>query len=36
LDSAGLVAAMKAAYPGAGLESALQLSAKVAKGELAW
>ncbi|MCE3265151.1 MAG: beta-lactamase [Pseudoduganella sp.] len=35
-DSAALVAAMKAAYPNAGLESALQLSAKVAKGELAW
>lgn len=35
-DSAALVAAMKSAYPGAGLESALQLSAKVAKGELAW
>jgi len=35
-DSAALVAAMKSAYPQAGLESALQLSAKVAKGELAW
>lgn len=35
-DSAALVAAMKSAYPTAGLESALQLSAKVAKGELAW
>lgn len=35
-DSAALIAAMKSAYPTAGLESALQLSAKVAKGELAW
>jgi glyoxylase-like metal-dependent hydrolase (beta-lactamase superfamily II) len=35
-DSAALIAAMKSAYPQAGLESALQLSAKVAKGELAW
>ncbi|HEY0589324.1 MAG TPA: hypothetical protein VGD52_24560 [Pseudoduganella sp.] len=34
--SAALVAAMKSAYPQAGLESALQLSAKVANGELAW
>lgn len=31
-----LTAAMKTAYPRAGLESALQLSAKVAKGELKW
>lgn len=31
-----LTAAMKATYPQAGLESALQLSAKVAKGELKW
>lgn len=35
-DSAALAATMKSAYPQAGLESALQLSAKVAKGELAW
>jgi len=35
-DSAALTAAMKQAYPNAGLESALQLSAKVAKGELSW
>jgi glyoxylase-like metal-dependent hydrolase (beta-lactamase superfamily II) len=35
-DSAALTAAMKAAYPQAGLESALGLSAKVAKGELKW
>jgi len=35
-DSDALVAAMKAAYPQAGLESALQLSAKVAKNEMKW
>lgn len=35
-DSAALIAAMKAAYPTAGLESALQISAKVAKGEMKW
>lgn len=35
-DSAALIAAMKAAYPAAGLESALQISAKVAKGEMKW
>ncbi|WP_342118134.1 MBL fold metallo-hydrolase, partial [Pseudoduganella sp. OTU4001] len=35
-NSAALVETMKTAYPSAGLESALQLSAKVAKGELAW
>jgi glyoxylase-like metal-dependent hydrolase (beta-lactamase superfamily II) len=35
-DSAALTAAMKSAYPQAGLESALQLSAKVAKGEMKW
>ncbi|SFV06974.1 MBL fold metallo-hydrolase [Pseudoduganella namucuonensis] len=35
-DSAALAAAMKAAHPAAGLESALQLSAKVAKGEMKW
>ncbi len=34
--SAELIAAMKAAYPKAGLESALQISAKVAKGEMQW
>jgi glyoxylase-like metal-dependent hydrolase (beta-lactamase superfamily II) len=34
--SEALVAAMKAAYPTAGLESALQISAKVAKGEMTW
>lgn len=35
-DSAALIAAMKSAYPKAGLESALQISAKVAKGEMQW
>lgn len=35
-DSAALAAAMKSAHPAAGLESALQLSAKVAKGEMKW
>ena len=35
-DSAALIAAMKAAYPAAGLEAALQTSAKVAKGEMKW
>lgn len=35
-NSAALAAAMKAAYPGAGLDSALQISAKVAKGEMNW
>ena len=34
--SDALVAAMKSAYPKAGLESALQISAKVAKGEMKW
>lgn len=34
--SEALVAAMKSAYPKAGLESALQISAKVAKGEMKW
>lgn len=34
--SAALIAAMKSAYPKAGLESALQISAKVAKGEMKW
>ncbi|MFK3647650.1 MBL fold metallo-hydrolase [Lysobacter enzymogenes] len=35
-DSAGLIAAMKQRYPGLGGESSLELSAKVAKGEMAW
>jgi len=35
-DSADLVAAMKKLYPGAGQESGLELSAKVAKGEMKW
>lgn len=35
-DSAALVARMKALYPAAGLGSALDLSAKVAKGEMKW
>jgi glyoxylase-like metal-dependent hydrolase (beta-lactamase superfamily II) len=35
-DSAALSAAMKAAYPAAGLASALDISAKVAKGEMKW
>lgn len=35
-DSAALVAAMKTAYPAAGLQSALEISAKVAKGEIKW
>ncbi|MYN07539.1 MBL fold metallo-hydrolase [Pseudoduganella aquatica] len=35
-DSAALGAAMKAAYPAAGLASALDISAKVAKGEMKW
>jgi glyoxylase-like metal-dependent hydrolase (beta-lactamase superfamily II) len=34
--SEALIAAMKSAYPKAGLESALQISAKVAKGEMKW
>jgi len=35
-DSAALVEAMKRRYPGLGDESALALSAKVAKGEMQW
>lgn len=35
-DSAALIAAMKKRYPKAGEESSLELSAKVAKGEMTW
>lgn len=35
-DSAALIAAMKRRYPGIGDESSLELSAKVAKGEMKW
>jgi glyoxylase-like metal-dependent hydrolase (beta-lactamase superfamily II) len=35
-DSAALVAALKKRYPNAGGEDSLQLSAKVAKGEMKW
>jgi glyoxylase-like metal-dependent hydrolase (beta-lactamase superfamily II) len=35
-DAAALIAAMQAAYPAAGLAGALDLSAKVAKGEIKW
>ncbi|KKX59144.1 MBL fold metallo-hydrolase [Pseudomonas putida] len=35
-DSAALIAAMKKRYPALGEESSLQLSAKVAKGEMKW
>ncbi|MYN25512.1 MBL fold metallo-hydrolase [Duganella levis] len=35
-NSAALIARMKALYPNAGLESALDISAKVAKGEMKW
>lgn len=35
-DSAALINAMKAHYPALGDESSLELSAKVAKGEMAW
>ncbi len=35
-DSSALVAAMKAHYPALGDESSLELSAKVAKGEMKW
>jgi glyoxylase-like metal-dependent hydrolase (beta-lactamase superfamily II) len=35
-NSAALIARMKALYPRAGLESALDISAKVAKGEMKW
>ena len=35
-DSAALIARMKQLYPDAGLPSALEISAKVAKGEMKW
>lgn len=35
-NSTALIARMKALYPNAGLESALDISAKVAKGEMKW
>jgi glyoxylase-like metal-dependent hydrolase (beta-lactamase superfamily II) len=35
-NSAALIARMKQLYPAAGLESALDISAKVAKGEMKW
>ncbi|MBV7535591.1 MBL fold metallo-hydrolase [Duganella sp. sic0402] len=35
-NSAALIARMKQLYPNAGLESALDISAKVAKGEMKW
>ncbi len=35
-DSAALIAAMKQRYPEAGLDVALQIGAKVAKGEMKW
>lgn len=35
-DSAALIAAMKKRYPQAGQEASLELSAKVAKGEMKW
>ncbi|MEP6875533.1 MAG: MBL fold metallo-hydrolase, partial [Burkholderiales bacterium] len=35
-DSAALIAAMKKRYPDAGEESSLELSAKVAKGDMKW
>ncbi len=35
-DSAELIAAMKELYPDAGLEVALEIGAKVAKGEMTW
>lgn len=35
-DSAALIAAMRAAYPDAGLAVALEIGAKVAKGEMRW
>lgn len=35
-DSAALIAAMKQRYPGLGGEGSLELSAKVAKGEMEW
>jgi len=35
-DSAELIAAMKELYPNAGLDVALEIGAKVAKGEMEW
>jgi hypothetical protein len=35
-DSAALVAAMTKRYPNAGMGVALQIGAKVAKGEMTW
>jgi len=35
-DSAALIARMQLLYPNAGLQSALEISAKVAKGEMKW
>ncbi|MBX9595415.1 MAG: MBL fold metallo-hydrolase, partial [Roseomonas sp.] len=35
-DGAALIAAMKRRYPGLGLEIALEIGAKVAKGEMSW
>jgi hypothetical protein len=35
-DSAALIARMKQLYPNAGLNAALDTSAKVAKGEMKW
>ncbi|WP_394844768.1 MBL fold metallo-hydrolase [Pendulispora brunnea] len=35
-DAAALIAAMKRHYPGAGMGVALEIGAKVAKGEMAW
>ncbi|MNI50232.1 hypothetical protein D3C73_1048810 [compost metagenome] len=35
-DSAALVAAMKKRFPNLGEDSSLELSAKVAKGEMQW
>jgi hypothetical protein len=35
-DSVSLIAAMKKRYPNLGDESSLELSAKVAKGEMKW
>ncbi len=35
-NSAALIARMKQLYPNAGLQSALEISAKVAKGEMKW
>jgi len=35
-DSVALIAAMKARYPGLGMEVALDIGAKVATGEMKW